>query len=591
MNLFGINRYLIIITLLTAFVFCGCSQSQDNGPLANVEYALNKDVQEALDTFMSISRESLTDAQKHYYDFLCVKVNDKNYIMHESDSLIIKVLEYESHHQENGRYPEALYYAGRVYSDLGDFPRALSYFQEALDAISTDQKNLNLRGRIESQQGQLLNKMGLYEESIPHIDVSLSISRTTMDTINIMHNLQLLGWTQMKIGKYGNALKSFKEALSLAGNRYKHHAAKSRMYLALIKYKLHQTDSAIFYIKNTVNEIHPSIRNYALSIAADIYLEAETTDSAYKYACELISINDSIAKEAGYNLLLDTKLSNYIAADTLWTYINNYHKLLNARFNKNSISYALNQQNMYNYQKLVQEKEAYEKKNKTLKTISMWLLMLLMVLISVIFYIKNRNKTKIIELQQALANVNELKTEIERYNSKKIPINAPSTESIKAGDKEYFNKSIEKNKQISLTKKDLRKRLQQELLQIYEDFAEEVEVSQQILQSDIYNLFKKKAENDELVIDSDSNWLVLEQIILETSPQFKYNLSLLSSGKLTVAEIHTALLIKCGFRPVEMKTILGKSNGAIISRRDSICLKVLDKKMGAKVITGIIRLL
>ena len=63
-------------------------------------------------------------------------------------------------------------------------------------------------------------------------------------------------------------------------------------------------------------------------------------------------------------------------------------------------------------------------------------------------------------------------------------------------------------------------------------------------------------------------------------PKFKENLLLLTLGKMTTAELRTALLIKIGIKPSEMIILLGKSNGAIISRRESLCLKVLDKKWG-----------
>ena len=53
-----------------------------------------------------------------------------------TDSLIRTVLEYYEKHPGSEQYPEALYYGGRVYSDLGDSPTALRYFQHALDALS-----------------------------------------------------------------------------------------------------------------------------------------------------------------------------------------------------------------------------------------------------------------------------------------------------------------------------------------------------------------------------------------------------------------------------------------------------------------------
>lgn len=83
----------------------------------------------------------------------------------------------------------------------------------------------------------------------------------------------------------------------------------------------------------------------------------------------------------------------------------------------------------------------------------------------------------------------------------------------------------------------------------------------------------------------------LEHVVLESSPGFKTNLTLLTLGKLTTLDLHTALLIKCGIKPSQMTILLGRSNGAIISRRETLCLKVLDQKMGVKVIDHIIRLL
>lgn len=586
----GIYRYITIMMLI-AFAFCGCRENQGNRQMANIESMLNDAPHDALDSLNSINYESLTNADKHYYNFLRVKVNDKNYIEHESDSLIKEVVEYESSHKGNGRYPESLYYAGRVYSDLGDYPRALTYYHMVLDAISATKKNLNLRGRIESQQGQLLIQMGLIEESIPHIEESLLISKMASDTINILHGIQLLGLAHIKIGSYDKAHHYYKEALAIAGHRYDYHAAKSRLYLAQIKHRQLQPDSALFYINNIVDKVHPIVRNHALSTAANIYLEAGLTDSAYKYARELMASGDSIAKEAGYNILLDPKISSNISSDSLWSYINSYHKLLNARFNRNSIVFAINQQNMYNYQTHVYEKEISEKNNRILRAIVMWMALILSISVSIILYMRNRSKRRIIELQQAITNIKDLKADLERNSSTEILTKNSESRIIENVSRSYKDSTTNNTKQIIPMEKDLRKSLQYELMHLYENSTDDAIVSHKILQSDIYRLFKESASNGKLIIDSDSRWTELEKAVLETSPHFLDNLFLLANGNLTTAEIHTTLLIKCGFRPVDMTILMGKTNGAIITRRNSICVKVLDKKMEAKVITNIIRLL
>ena len=54
-----------------------------------------------------------------YYRLLTVKAADKAYITHTSDSIIRPVLDYYEQEGDRRLLPEAYYYAGRVYRDLG----------------------------------------------------------------------------------------------------------------------------------------------------------------------------------------------------------------------------------------------------------------------------------------------------------------------------------------------------------------------------------------------------------------------------------------------------------------------------------------
>ena len=74
-------------------------------------------------------------AHRMYYRLLCVKAADKAYLPHTSDSLIRPLLHYYMEDGDPRLLPEAYYYAGRVYRDLGNDLQALDYFEEALHAI------------------------------------------------------------------------------------------------------------------------------------------------------------------------------------------------------------------------------------------------------------------------------------------------------------------------------------------------------------------------------------------------------------------------------------------------------------------------
>lgn len=94
---------------------------------------IDRNPEKAIITLNSIGSSSLSEENRHYHDFLSIKSNDKANVLHTSDSLILDVVKWYAVHPQDDIYPETVYYAGRVYSDLGDRPTALGYFREALE--------------------------------------------------------------------------------------------------------------------------------------------------------------------------------------------------------------------------------------------------------------------------------------------------------------------------------------------------------------------------------------------------------------------------------------------------------------------------
>ena len=69
----------------------------------------------------------------HKYDLLRIRLNDKAYKLPTSDIMIKKLISY---FEENGSFAdkqEVYFYAGSIYRDLQDTPRALEHFFKALD--------------------------------------------------------------------------------------------------------------------------------------------------------------------------------------------------------------------------------------------------------------------------------------------------------------------------------------------------------------------------------------------------------------------------------------------------------------------------
>ncbi len=113
--------------------------------------------------------DSLSDAPqavRMYHRLLQIKARDKAYVRHTSDSAILSVLHYYINGGDRRLLPEAYYYAGRVYSDLGDAPQALDYFEKALESMKGEYEDLELKGVVYSQMGRLFSYQGLYRESL-----------------------------------------------------------------------------------------------------------------------------------------------------------------------------------------------------------------------------------------------------------------------------------------------------------------------------------------------------------------------------------------------------------------------------------------
>lgn len=567
----------IILLILSALIFTACSAPHSDARLDKIAASIDSIPESALKALAEINRDSLPEADRHYLDLLTIKAADKAYIDHESDSLILDVINYYSSHEKD-LYPEALYYAGRVYSDLGDFPTALKHFHDALDRLHDTKDQLDLKSRILSQTGRLLNTLSLFDEAIPYIEESISIGKQTKDTISTIHNLQLLGATQLRSGEYNTAEESFKESLTLAERQPYYHAAKSRMYIAATKSHNNEIDSALYYIRNTVDSVVEGVRNKALAYASDIYLQAGVLDTAYIYAYDLITNNDDYNKEVGYQTILSPELLSFSTQEQINQYISEYRTILVSYYNENQIECTINQQNSHNYQLHVREREIAERRNRILMSIATLLIIAFMLSTIIILYLRNKNKSNIIKLRQALDSIESLKAQTEENSCPTKNLSAEASYSI--------------NADAYISEQHLREKLQQELMELHEKCSgQSKSVPMKILNSDAYKSLQCRIDNNGFIADNDDLWAELEQAVLTSSPQFRHNLQVLTLGKLTTIDIHTAILIKCGVKPSQMTSLLNKSNGAIISRRESLCKKMLGEKKGVQVIDSILRLM
>lgn len=587
------NRYLLrclytalsvifVLTLLAASI--GCSRQPDTR-LTRIAASVSDHPERALQRLDSINPDDLPESDRHFYDFLTVKARDKASLPHASDSLILDVIDYYSAYQSDPIYPEAIYYGGRVYYELGDYPTALQYFQQALDNPGQAPDTTDLKNRLNSQLGGLLGNLRLYDRAIPYFSQMLKDKMDEQDSIGIVYAQQDLGTTYYNLGTLSDidsirtdllnkADSILTRSLDYAVNLPNTFEANSRIYLAAVNHAKRDFTSAVNLIRHTPDQVKPIQRNVALAYAADIYLDAGIMDTAYMYAHELIVSEDITNKKTGYRIILSPEFRHTLHPDTLNQYYTDYKNLLEAYFDDNPNEQALMQESLYNYKLHERERLKEHAANERLRWIIAGIVILALIALSTMLFIKNRDKATIIQLRNDLDRLQKLKLQLPSPVETSAVANSPDTGSTES--------DIIDNVPI------LREKLRNELIALYEQ-SKSQKISPVILNSNIY--FQITGILSEGKHIDDETFDELKRTVLQASPKFIDNLKILTQNKLTEIDLQTALLIKCGFRPSEMTVLFARSNGAIIHRRNTLATKVFGHTESVDVVNGIIRLL
>ena len=175
---------------------------------------------------------------KYYFDLLQIRASDKAYIAHTSDSAILSVINYFENHDFNNLLPIAYYYGGRVYSDLGDAPQALEYFQKALDCPNI---NSHTQAVAYSQIAGIYNRQNIYDLAIPAYKKAVELSENNDNIIGVIYNSKGLGNIYFKEDNNDSALILYNNTLKLA-EKFKYNKIISSIKLNIAELYLFKHD-------------------------------------------------------------------------------------------------------------------------------------------------------------------------------------------------------------------------------------------------------------------------------------------------------------------------------------------------------------
>ena len=175
----------IVIYLIGVFALAACSFRQPCvEELAGIEPYVESRPDSARTLLSKIDVGRLrSEGCWAYYNLLKTSAEDKDRVRHVSDSVMLRVVAYYQ-----GRDPEKLQWAyyllGRIYRVMGDSPRALKAFQQALDAFP-ESHQYDLLGRIYEQQFYIFSYQNLDSLALEAVKNSYRIYKIHNDSLGI----------------------------------------------------------------------------------------------------------------------------------------------------------------------------------------------------------------------------------------------------------------------------------------------------------------------------------------------------------------------------------------------------------------------
>lgn len=486
------------------------------------------------------------------YKLLTIKANDKAYITHTSDSLILSLVDYYEHGGDPAYLGEAYYYAGSTYRDLGDAPRALEYYQKALDAMPGDE-NLKVKSKVYAQMGELFSYQYLYRNAIMAYQQAYNYNISHNDTVGQIFNLRDMGFAYRGLDKPDSTLVLLNEAHKLAlmiNNQQMDNRITSQM--ASLYIRLGDLEKAKSYIQSSLEKPSRSNISSVYSIAGDIYYLLGQIDSAAYYYQTLIDYGTIYAKRDAYYNLAHIAQSKWNDSKKTMMYIGQYKQFQDSISSITATESVAQMNALYNYQ--LRERENAKLQIQRQRYYIMFLGTSLIVIILIIassllfrWYIHKQRKYR--------ETLNHILTEVYQKTDAYIAEKKLELEEAEhiLGDLSFDNE-LERNHQEH-RKESLR--LEMERAKSEQELQRKRDL--EIMHSDIHDLLKSHISLGSNMKTED--WTLVEQTIEHTFPGFTEKMNKING--MTEIKYQVCLLTKLHLRNSDIATLVNRSPSAI----------------------------
>ena len=564
---------ILSLLLLTA---CGESGRVQFEQLQQIDSIAEVNADSAVAMINAINRDTLSgNDNKYYYDLLKIRTNDKAYIAHTSDSAILSVINYFENHDFNNLLPVAYYYGGRVYSDLGDAPQALEYFQKALDCENINSHTMAV---AYSQMAGIYNRQNIYDLAIPAYKKAIELSKKNNNIIGVIYNSKGLGNIYFKENNNDSALIIYNNTIKLA-EEVKFNKIISSIKLNIAELYLFQRNFAEAI--NVLNSIQTSLsKEDSITITntyAHFYYRLNNADSTIFYCNRLLKSKSLNAQLNGYNILANLHIHNNQTKEAydaivMSTQLSDSIRKLNTPQEIRQLS------SIYNYQIREREnnklkKEAHENEIKIISLVSSIVIVIIIALFIIYITRKRKHilKLKLQNVELLLKQSNEFSENTIAENNKKIAHLESHICSINSENQSLIQ-------ELKIQKKLLE--LNNEKAIIYKSQKDNAILvfNNDTFVKEIHNRLKNTPEGKNIL--SEKEWNTLIDKINNLFPAFIDTLHNLPF-KLNSYEFRVSILIKTKFMPKEIALLTNHTDASVSMTRARLHKKLTNSNSHA----------
>lgn len=553
-------RALLMCLLLTCCYACHNKPYPYTMQMADTLVYSNPDSAIILLAQLKDSINTEPKSTQMYCRLLTLKAKDKSYISYSLDSLILQILYYYEEKNDKEHLPEAYYYAGRAYSNLGDTPEALVYYLKAVELLE-ESTNYRLLKAIYSQMGDLFLFQDSYEEAIKAFKKAYYYNTLLKDNRGKIINLCSLGTVFTACGNTDSSLYYYQKAYEqaeISGNA--EYTDNVKQLLVSLYIQLKQFDLAKATLQSIIN---PSAQNQTAiySIAANLYHKTEQIDSAKFYYHKLLKQDDVYAQQIAHWGLTEIALKQSNSENAL-EHLRQYNEWTDSIRKITDNESIRKMQMLYNYQ--LKEKENIvlrANKAQQKKQFVYSFLILSLFAISFIAYMQNNRRRKL-QLKTQLDKLEQLREEQYQRSNLFIEENKYKIEEL---EKELLlsnenNKAMKKN---LLAQKEQILRMNSK---IEADQEEQSLAEIAFHQSDIYSKFHDAANGKGTLNTKD--WELLHFKVDSCYKDFTSRLRAIYP--VSDMEMKVCLLLKINISVTGISLLVGRTKPAIVSIRKKL---------------------